>query len=144
MPFRIGDRSQLAWSEPAQAYRTVPNPDQSQDWMADCAVEAAHLVVSTLANRDETPLTRVHIASSNIVGKIVVTVNAASFDRPRPPVGKANASTQTLELCLPHRGTCGGSVRASQSCTRVRQRRHNTSLLCEKQETFTLTVQSSN
>jgi hypothetical protein len=138
----VGDRSQLAGSEPTESHWAVTNADESQDRMADCAVKTTHFVVSTLSNRDEAPLPRVHIAASNILRKIVVTVHASRLNRMCPAVGEANACPQSLELCLPNHGFCCRCIGSAQSGTWVRKWRNNTSLFGQKQQPFALAIES--
>jgi hypothetical protein len=44
------------------------------------AVQAAHLVVPTLADGDEAPLTRIHVATTNIFWKVIVTAHPSGLN----------------------------------------------------------------
>jgi hypothetical protein len=111
--------------------------------MADCAVQAAHLMVSTLTDGDETPLARIHVARANIFWEIIVAVNAPRLDGMCPAICESNTCTQPLELRLTDHGVRCRRVRSAQSGTRVRQGRNNAPLLGKEQEPFALAIESS-
>jgi len=112
--------------------------------MADCAVQAAHLVVSTLSDRDEAPLTRIHVATAYILWEVVIAVHPACLNRVCPTIGQPNTGTQPLELSLPDHGLRCCCVRSAQSGTRVCEGRDDATLLREEQEAFALAIESPN
>ena len=112
--------------------------------MADCAVQAAHLVVSTLSDRDEAPLTRIHVATAHIFWKIVIAVHPACLNRVCPTIGQPNTGTQPLELSLPDHGLRCCCISATQTGTRVCEGRNNAPLFGKQQQPFTLAIESPN
>jgi hypothetical protein len=110
--------------------------------MAYCAVEAAHLVVSTLSDRDEAPLTRIHVATAHIFWKIVIAVHAACLNRVCPTISQPNTGTQPLELSLRDHGLRCRGIGATQTGTRVCEGRNNAPLFGKQQQPFTLTIES--
>jgi hypothetical protein len=111
--------------------------------MTDCAVQAAHLVVPTLSDRDEAPLTRIHVATAHIFWKVVITVNTSCLNGVRPTIGESNACSQPLKLGLRDHGFRCRGIGATQTGTRVRKGRDDATLLCEEQETFALSIEPS-
>jgi hypothetical protein len=111
--------------------------------MTDCAVQAAHLVVSTLSDRDEAPLTRIHVATAHIFWKIVIAVHPACLNRVCPTIGQPNTGTQPLELGLRDHGLRCRGISATQTGTRVREGRDDATLLREEQEAFALAIEPS-
>jgi hypothetical protein len=110
--------------------------------VADCAIQAAHLVVSAFANRDEAPLPWIHVATTNILWKVIVAVHASRLNGVRPAIGQANAGAQPLELSLANHGLCCRCIGSAQSGTWVRKWRNNTSLFGQQQQPFTLAIES--
>jgi hypothetical protein len=110
--------------------------------MTDCAVQAAHLVVPTLSDRDEAPLTRIHVATAHIFWKIVIAVHPACLNRVCPAIGESNACSQPLELSLPDHGFRCCCISATQTGTRVREGRNNAPLFGKQQQPFTLAIES--
>jgi hypothetical protein len=112
--------------------------------MAYCAVEPADLMVSALADGDETPLAGIHIASTNIVWKVVIAVDAPCLDCMCPAIGEANTCTQPLEFSLTDHGVRCRRIGSAQSCARVREWRNDAPLFGKEQEPFALAIESSN
>jgi hypothetical protein len=110
--------------------------------MADCAVQAAHLVVSTLSDRDEAPLTRIHVATAHILWEVVIAVHPACLNRVCPTIGQPNTGTQPLKLGLRNHGLRCRGIGATQAGPRVCKGRDDTTLLREEQEAFTLAIES--
>jgi hypothetical protein len=110
--------------------------------MTDCAVQAAHLVVPTLSDRDEAPLTRIHVATAHIFWKIVIAVHPACLNGVCPAIGESNACSQPLKLGLRDHGLRCRGISATQTGTRVREGRDDATLLREEQEAFALAIES--
>jgi hypothetical protein len=110
--------------------------------MADCAIQTAHLVVSSFANGDEAPLARIHVTTANILWKVIVAVHASRLNGVRPAIGQANAGAQPLELSLANHGLCCRCIGSAQSGTWVRKWRNNTSLFGQQQQPFALAIES--
>jgi hypothetical protein len=112
--------------------------------MADCAVQTAHLMVSTLSDRDEAPLTRIHIATAHILWEVVIAVHAACLNCVCPAIGQPNTGTQPLKLSLPDHGLRCRGIGATQTGTRMREGRNNAPLFGKQQQPFTLAIESPN
>jgi hypothetical protein len=54
--------------------------------VTDGTVQAAHLVVPTFTDGDEAPLTRVHVATTYIFWKVVVTAHPSGLNGMRPAI----------------------------------------------------------
>ena len=123
--------------------RAKRDSDEAAHRSAYCTVETANLMVAPLAKRDETPLRGIRPIIKHICWELVFWSNVSRIKRARPTVCQSNTGTESRVLRVDKWQVAHHRIAALQPSARMCDRRNESALWRQQEESLALTVETT-